>query len=226
MAAARFPLLSRPGPSRPAARNWRARLRWRRLTALALVLLAAFLAIQDRSSSRTVVVFRSALPAGHVLTAEDLRTRKAPAHLAPADAIDDPDIAVGAPLSGAVGPGEFLTATRIHSVAEQDTDSRLVSITVADPGVLDLVHVGSVVDIVGVDEYAPHGATGSDSRSPASASIPDVSRILVSSATVADVPRDRHGEPRGTVAVSVEPKSAAQLAAATLSTPLTLSIAG
>lgn len=212
-----------PAATRP---RWRIRRRWRQLLAAGLVLAALGMAALDRSRSSTVLVVRADLPEGHVLTAEDLQSRRVPVGIAPDSAISVPDSAIGAPLVAAAGAGEILTATRLATEPGTPGDSRLVSITVADPGVLALLHPGSVVDVVSAADDRPQNATPAGAESTVY-DTPDshpFSAIVVESVTVVDVPADRNGEPRGTLALSVADEAAAQLAAISLDTPLTVSI--
>ncbi|WP_333617648.1 SAF domain-containing protein [Dietzia sp.] len=213
----------------------RLRRRWRQLAALALVLAAALAHFAGPSVSRTVLVARSDLDAGHVLADSDLSEREAPPELVPESALT-PEAAAGAALSAPIGRGEILTSGAIAGPRDEPPrgQNRIVSVPVADPGTLPLLREGGTVDVYAGDagsgdftrdlaRESPRGESGEGPGAPASPSLPR--EPLIAGAIVTKVPHDSRGNTSGTVALSVPAAQAPVLAQAGLEVPLALIIA-
>lgn len=126
----------------------------RRGVAAACTACAVWVGLQVVSPAPTtgvdVVVAARNLPAGTVLTGEDLVTRTFAAGSEPAHLLDD---AVGRSLAAPVTRGEALTETRVVSPGLTDhLDGRSgVPVRIEDPDVVQLLRVGDRVDVVAVE---------------------------------------------------------------------------
>jgi Flp pilus assembly protein CpaB len=192
---------SRPGWARTVAA--------RRALAATLALLALVLAITGRSRAPTAEVLVAArdLAPGTPLTAADVRLTTVPYQLVPAGALTTPDGAVGRVVTGPVAPGELLTGHRLLTDRTAELvrpGSRLVPITPADAGTVDLLRAGDVVDVV-----AQHKEQGETEP-----------RVLARDAIVA-VPAPSGGKPR-TVMLAMTEDEAHEVAATALSAPVTV----
>lgn len=126
----------------------------RRLTAAALLLLAAGLALQPRHGppDKRVAVLVAArdLPPGRVLSKADLARRELPADLVPDGALRDIAAAEGRVLGAASRSGEPLTDVRFNGpvVASGRAGTASAPVRLADPEVADFLVPGRRVDIV------------------------------------------------------------------------------
>lgn len=138
--------------------------KWPRLLGAACcLLLAAGSALAAPSGRPTtgatvpVVVAARPLPAGHVLTRDDLVVRRWPAQLRPPNARGDPGALAGRRLAGPVGRGETITATRLLG---SDLATQLpvglvaAAVSLGDPHAADLVRPGDRVDLLEADRPA------------------------------------------------------------------------
>lgn len=192
---------SRPGWARTVA--------IRRAAAAALVVLALVLAVTGRSDAPTtgVLVAAHELAPGTQLGAADVRMTAVPADLVPDAALTSPDGAVGRAVTGPVAAGELLTGHRLLTDRSAELirpGARLVPITPADAGTVDLLRAGDVVDVVA--QYTSDGE-----------SLP---QVLATDAVVA-VPAAPRGKPR-TVMLAMTEDEAHLVAATALSAPITV----
>ncbi|MEV6070316.1 SAF domain-containing protein [Nocardia sp. NPDC052001] len=188
----------------------------RRISALALLLLAAVLAVRgDPAGGHTeVLVAARELPPGHVLADGDLRPAPRETSTLPDGAIREPGALRGATLTGAVAPGEILTELRVigprlAAVAAHSPDARIVPIRLADNAVADILRAGDRVDVVAAEE------PGSGGR-PA--------RLLATDAAVVLAPGANRtsGKDERVVLVALDSRRATAVAAASLRTALTI----
>lgn len=144
----------------------------RRLTAVLLVLAAVILAVTERHRDRHdfAVVASRALAPGMELTSGDVQLIALPAGAVLPGTLHRLDQAVGARLTGAIGAGEPVTATRLlssrlPSALTGDPRARLVPVRPADAAVAGLLRAGDVVDVL--DEHAGVLAAGAVVAVPA-----------------------------------------------------------
>lgn len=140
--------------------------RRRRAAAVLLLALAVGLVLLRLSPPQTrtvpVVTAVEALPAGTVLTPDQLAVTAYPHGLAPGDAVTDAAELTGRTLAGAAGPGQPLTETAVVGpglLTGQPAGITAVTLRIDDPGVLRHVRAGDHVDVV----HLPDGA-GPDER--------------------------------------------------------------
>lgn len=191
----------------------------RRILAALLAMVAVVLYFRgDPDGERApVVVARHDLPPGHLLQPEDLRTVSHESRALPAAAISNPGTLTGAVLAGAMRPGEMFTDLRVvgpRLAAAAADDGRIVPIRLADNAVAGILRGGDRVDVIAAAE-TEHESPPSSSRTLAS----DATVVLVSGA------EDEHSPGNSTqrvVLAAMDSRDAAQVAAASLSTALTV----
>jgi pilus assembly protein CpaB len=135
--------------------------RWPRLLgATCCLLLAAGSALGAKPGQPTagpaagVVVAARPLPAGHVLTHDDLVVERWPARVRPATARGDPAALAGRRLAGSVGRGEPITTSRLlgSDLATALPAGMVASaVSLGDPHAADLVRPGDRVDLLEAD---------------------------------------------------------------------------
>lgn len=196
---ARLRALSRPGHHRSAA--------LRRALAAVLVLAAAASALLSASrADPAVLTFARDVPAGTLLTAEDLTLTQLPVSVTPANALRDTEAAVGQLLAAGAAAGEVVTTTRlvgpdlVSSLVEAEPAGEaftMVPLALAEPDILPMLHHGARVDVVG--------------QGPA---------VIAKGGRIVTVGAE------GAVVVLLRETEAATVAAASLTDPLTVVISG
>jgi Flp pilus assembly protein CpaB len=202
-------VLSRLLAARP---DWSRTLAARRVTAGALVVLAAVIALRSNPHGERadVVVAARDLASGVALTADDVRIENRSATMVPDGSRADVGAVVGATLAGPARRGEVLTDVRVlgprlaESVA--GPDARIVPLPLAESAVLDLVRPGDVVDVL---------AAGSDADSQTQLVATNAVVVVVS-----EKPKGAGGD--RVVLVALPGHAANKVAAATLLQTVTL----
>nr|WP_081514359.1 Flp pilus assembly protein CpaB [Nocardia donostiensis] len=190
----------------------------RRVLAAVFALAAIVLFLRGTADSERVPVLVAArdLPPGHLLQTSDLRTASYEPGALPAGAVGDPSTLTGAVLAAAMRAGEVVTdlrvvGPRLAATAIGTSDGRIVPIRLADNAVTGILRGGDRVDVIAATESAPMNA-----------------RILASNAAVVLVSGSpKHQEARSSTAervvlVAMSSRDAAAVAAASLSTALTV----
>ena len=129
--------------------------------AAALAVLLATAVVRPPSPELVDVIVAAAhLPAGSVLTADDLATRGLPAeYVGPGDLTTMGD-AIGRTVATSVDPGEAITRSRLVSPDAMADGMHAVPVRLADAEAADLLHPGTTVDLVLVGTGGP-GSAGS-----------------------------------------------------------------
>jgi pilus assembly protein CpaB len=134
---------------------WR-RARLRRCLSAGLVGLAAWLVagavVPDPAPVGVpVLVTVRDLPAGHRLTASDLRVDRWPEQIRPASALEGPGAAVDATLTSGLGAGEAVTTSRLRGsglLSGLPAGTVAAHVPLTDPGAAALAHAGDHVDLI------------------------------------------------------------------------------
>jgi pilus assembly protein CpaB len=148
-------------------------------------------------SSVPVVVAGRTLPAGHVLTAHDLRVARWPPALRPPHAGGDPSALVGQRLAGPVGMREPITASRLMGAdLTAGLGATLVAtpVPLADDHATDLVRAGDRVDLLEAER--PPDVVAASSPTP-----PHVRTVATGSPVLAVLPATDTAGPELVVAV-------------------------
>jgi Flp pilus assembly protein CpaB len=196
--------------------DWTRTAMARRVTAGALVLLAAAAALRpDPTDGKTdVVVATRDLAPGVELVASDVRVESRSVATIPDGATTNGADLVGATLAGPARRGEVLTDVRVLGSRLADAtagpEARIVPVHPTDAALLDLVRTGDVVDVLAVSE-AVDGSGEQRSRVVATNAIV----VLVASAS-----KDRGRD--GVVLVALPVLKANEVAGASLTQAITL----
>lgn len=183
----------------------------RRLLAAGLAAASVALALAalrpDTAPMTDVLVAAHDLAAGDTLATSDVRVAELPPKAVPDGAFGDGDAVAGQVLAAPLRRGEPLTDVRLvgaaslHGYGEGKVGT---PVRIADPGIADLLHPGSVVDVLAVPTAAGLEATG-----PAKAVAKGVQVVSVPTA-------DDSATRQGTLVVlATTPKQAAKLARGT-----------
>lgn len=197
--------------------DWVHSVRARRLSAAALVVLAAAAAVRadpDGARSAAVITTRDLTP-GVALTLDDVRVENRSTATLPEGAHADVDAVIGATPAGPVRRGEVLTDVRLLgsrlAKSAAGPDARVVPLELAQSAVLDVVREGDVVDIV--------AAPQSDPDAPARVIATDAVVVLVSAE-----PGGIAAQGDRVVLVALPAAAATAVAAATLVQTVTLTL--
>ncbi|MBF6081937.1 flagella basal body P-ring formation protein FlgA [Nocardia cyriacigeorgica] len=197
---------------------WADGLLARRVLAAVLTVLAVVLLLRgDPDTHRASVVVASRdLPPGHLLTTADLRVVDRESGALPGGAAHDPAPLIGATLTGAMRTGEILTdlrviGPRLAAVAGGAPDARIVPIRLADTAVADILRAGDRVDVIAADE-------SERATRPARTLATDAAVVLISGTAGSGPTRSADR----VVLVAMGAENAAAVAAASLSTALTV----
>lgn len=194
------PLSRRPMGSSPLGR-----LLARHRRSLAFVLgfigvLTGLAALRPSTPTWQALVASADLPAGHVLSASDLRQVALTAAVHPATAVVQADEAVGRALAGPVAAGETMLTTRLVGPGLLGPDARnlvAMPLRLEDPEEVAFLRPGDLVDVLAADRASVTGAGESAGGSAVT---------IARSARVLAVPG---GDAAGTGALLTRPGSSA-----------------
>nr|WP_240394028.1 SAF domain-containing protein [Corynebacterium lactis] len=155
---------------------------------------------------RVAVTARS-LQAGHTLTQADIATKDFPRDLVPSDAYREAEEVLGKTLAIPVSAGELISPTRMVGPTLADAlagqpDSKIVAVEPDETGVVSVLRAGDIVDIIAA-------ATEKGAAAP-----------LAHRARVVNIVDKK------IVLIALPSGAAEVVAAASLSSPLTLLISG
>ncbi|QPK83826.1 SAF domain-containing protein [Corynebacterium qintianiae] len=183
----------------------------RRVAAGALLAAAGLNALAHRNADPVVATFSRATAAGEVVEASDVELRRMPADAVPDNALTELDAATGQILAAPASRGEVVTSTRLvgpdlvrELVAGQPPETySLVPVALAEPDIIPMLHHGATVDVVTVSADGVRPAT-----------VATGGRVVLA------------GAEEGTVMLLLRNSEAASVAAASLSSPLTVVLGG
>lgn len=150
--------------------DWTRTLAARRVTAAALVVLAAVAALRsDPQGERTEVVIAARdLAPGVELSVDDVRVERQLAAAVPDGATAELGAVVGTRLAGPVRRGEALTDVRLLSPrlaeAAAGPGARIVLLHLTDVALIELIRVGDVIDVLGAASGAAVAPPGAGNR--------------------------------------------------------------
>lgn len=173
--------------------GWRRTALLRRGAAAFLLILALVLALTPRGTP--ALFFRAEVATGQEISTEHVEIRRVPSALVPSSALHDATEAVGKVVIAPAVPGEPVTPSRLLTPAAL-TDKVAVPVPLSAP---EIMHHGDVVSVVAQGEN-------------------DHPNVIAAQATVLLPP----GPDNPTALLSLPEKDAARVAAAALSTPLTV----
>ena len=185
----------------------------RRAAAAALLAAAALNAAANRAADPLVVTFAQPADAGQVLQDADVELRRLPQEAIPDNALREVDAAAGHIVAAAASRGEVVTTTRLVGpdlarelvpAGAAETYS-MVPVALAEPDIIPMLHHGATVDVVTVSADGTHPET-----------IAAGGRVALTGADGSE----------GTVMLLLKDSQAAAVAAASLSTPLTVLLGG
>lgn len=175
------------------------------LTGLPLVAPAA-------TPTTDVLVAAHDLAPGRPLTAEDLRTVAVPTTLLPQGALTDSGTALGRSVGGPVRRGEALTDVRLLGSGLLRAPGLVaVPVRLADAATAALLRAGDRIDVLAA-------ATGGDAPARATA--------VAVGVQVLAVPAAQEGAEGGLLIVAATPETAARLAAAAVTSRLSVTVQG
>jgi len=126
-----------------------------------LVFAVAFLFLNARKGKKTeIVVAAYDLPAGHVLTPNDLTLAAIDAATAPDGAYDDPQMLVGQTLRSERTAGDVITGKHLGGQSiELASDERAIAVEVTDSaGLAGLLKAGDLVGLTAVMQMGSNGS--------------------------------------------------------------------
>ncbi|MEJ5927573.1 SAF domain-containing protein [Corynebacterium sp. H128] len=193
--------------------GWRRSWLLRRALAFALIFLAAGSFLHDQLAAQShYVVARTDIRPGTILTAEHIQTAAFPNTLRVANPVPTTEDAIGKVAAAPLTSGDILTERSILGTelarAFTGTGSSLVPVRLADPAAAELAVRGAQVSIV----------TQTDTG--ASQVIAENARVVFGTAKASD------STEAGTVLLAMAEAQAQQVAAAALSQPMTIVMAG
>ncbi|MDO5710319.1 MAG: Flp pilus assembly protein CpaB [Micrococcales bacterium] len=122
--------------------------------AVGIAVWAALAALSpERSAGEQAVVAAGDLPAGHRLTAQDVRVAPVDPASAPRSRTTEPGSVVGQTLGQPVEAGEVFTAARLRparGLAALPAGRRALHVPVLDAGAVGLVRPGDRVDVIAI----------------------------------------------------------------------------
>ncbi|WP_199431220.1 Flp pilus assembly protein CpaB [Qaidamihabitans albus] len=196
----------------------------RRALAAALFLVAAALAAQPATAggepAAKMLVSARDLPLGTTLRPADVRLVHVPESMRPAGALGAPDAVDGRVLAGAAREGEPITDVRLLGSRSTPPGTTTVPVRLADSGIAGLLRPGARVDVVtlGTDHTRDTGDAGDEVL----ASMATVLTVIGPASPARDGPD--HADDGPLVLLATPTDVAAQLAAATLGRPVTVTL--
>ena len=186
---------------------------------LALLLLAAAFLTALGSRHEEVLVAAKEIPAGHTIAADDVRSARWPAGIAPQPRPSKDDI-VGAITAHGLVPGDVISPLDIlsphltHAFVSTNTSAgesqpgNMVPLTLADPALAPLLQHGDVVSIITTEE---------NTTEP---------RVIAAGGTVISAISDSQAQGRIQVLIALPEHDAHTVAATALHSPLAVVITG
>lgn len=203
----------------------------RRAIAVALLIAALASALSAAKELPRVPVFSRDLPAGAELALADVDLARLPSSSIPDSAVAaKPEELTGRVITAAAGKGEVITDARLLGEelvsslvgGSEDAAARMIPVKLAEPDIIPHLHHGDTVDVVTAVDAASSPSDVGEGEAPTA----PTARVIATGGRVVS-PSSAEGEASSsTVLLALPHDHANDVAAASLSQPLTVVIVG
>ena len=203
----------------------------RRAIAVALLIAALASALSAAKELPRVPVFSRDLPAGAELALADVDLARLPASSIPDSAVAaKPEELTGRVITAAAGKGEVITDARLLGEelvsslvgGSEDAAARMIPVKLAEPDIIPHLHHGDTVDVVTAVDAASSPSDVGEGEAPTT----PTARVIATGGRVVSTSSAEGEASSSTVLLALPHDHANDVAAASLSQPLTVVIVG
>lgn len=203
----------------------------RRAIAVALLIAALASALSAAKELPRVPVFSRDLPAGAELALADVDLARLPSSSIPDSAVAaKPEELTGRVITAAAGKGEVITDARLLGEelvsslvgGSEDAAARMIPVKLAEPDIIPHLHHGDTVDVVTAVDAAPSPSDVGEGEAPTA----PTARVIATGGRVVSTSSAEGEASSSTVLLALPHDHANDVAAASLSQPLTVVIVG
>lgn len=203
----------------------------RRAIAVALLIAALASALSAAKELPRVPVFSRDLPAGAELALADVDLARLPSSSIPDSAVAaKPEDLSGRVITAAAGKGEVITDARLLGEelvsslvgGSEDAAARMIPVKLAEPDIIPHLHHGDTVDVVTAVDAASSPSDVGEGEAPTA----PTARVIATGGRVVSTSSAEGEASSSTVLLALPHDHANDVAAASLSQPLTVVIVG
>ena len=203
----------------------------RRAIAVALLVAALASALSAAKELPRVPVFSRDLPAGAELALADVDLARLPSSSIPDSAVAaKPEELTGRVITAAAGKGEVITDARLLGEelvsslvgGSEDAAARMIPVKLAEPDIIPHLHHGDTVDVVTAVDAASSPSDVGEGEAPTA----PTARVIATGGRVVSTSSAEGEASSSTVLLALPHDHANDVAAASLSQPLTVVIVG
>ena len=203
----------------------------RRAIAVALLIAALASALSAAKELPRVPVFSRDLPAGAELALADVDLVRLPSSSIPDSAVAaKPEELTGRVITAAAGKGEVITDARLLGEelvsslvgGSEDAAARMIPVKLAEPDIIPHLHHGDTVDVVTAVDAASSPSDVGEGEAPTA----PTARVIATGGRVVSTSSAEGEASSSTVLLALPHDHANDVAAASLSQPLTVVIVG
>ena len=203
----------------------------RRAIAVALLVAALASALSAAKELPRVPVFSRDLPAGAELALADVDLARLPSSSIPDSAVAaKPEELTGRVITAAAGKGEVITDARLLGEelvsslvgGSEDAAARMIPVKLAEPDIIPHLHHGDTVDVVTAGDAASSPSDVGEGEAPTA----PTARVIATGGRVVSTSSAEGEASSSTVLLALPHDHANDVAAASLSQPLTVVIVG
>lgn len=203
----------------------------RRAVAVALLIAALASALSAAKELPRVPVFSRDLPAGAELALADVDLARLPSSSIPDSAVAaKPEELTGRVITAAAGKGEVITDARLLGEelvsslvgGSEDAAARMIPVKLAEPDIIPHLHHGDTVDVVTAVDAASSPSDVGEGEAPTA----PTARVIATGGRVVSTSSAEGEASSSTVLLALPHDHANDVAAASLSQPLTVVIVG
>ena len=203
----------------------------RRAIAVALLIAALASALSAAKELPRVPVFSRDLPAGAELALADVDLARLPSSSIPDSAVAaKPEELTGLVITAAAGQGEVITDARLLGEelvsslvgGSEDAAARMIPVKLAEPDIIPHLHHGDTVDVVTAVDAASSPSDVGEGEAPTA----PTARVIATGGRVVSTSSAEGEASSSTVLLALPHDHANDVAAASLSQPLTVVIVG